>query len=239
MLSKSRTLFLLLGGMLVMLACQFLSPAPQSCVVHLPSSNRGMRHLHGETIAFTVDGMDWTAQVDCKTGKLVDGQPVRPQRAREVMIPVADSAYRLITSDPSISMKEYRANGSHIRIEMDGRYYVAALYADPGSFGRALVSYFIGGQAVDGMLHMHCYNRSDGQDHISLPVVAASWVVDKPATVALICAADNFILELSTEITSITLQQGPTPVPPTPGPTITPEPPGYQARLNAPLVPRS
>src|SRR5512142_2284703 len=146
---KSRTPFLLLGSLAFLLACQVLSPAPESCIVHMPSSNRGVRYAHGDRIAFTVDGMDWTAQVDCKIGQLVEGRPLRPQRAREIMMPVADSSYRLITSDPAISMEEYRVNGSHVRVELDGRYYVAALYAEPGTFGRALVSYFIGGQAAN------------------------------------------------------------------------------------------
>ncbi len=239
MISRFRMLILLLGSLALILACQALRPPRQSCTVRMPSARSVTQHWHGDEITFTVDGMDWTAKVDCNLGRLVEGQPVRPKRARELMIPVADSAYRLITTDPGITMDEYRKNGSHVRIQMDDRYYVAALYADPGSFGRALISYFMGGQTVDGMVSMHCYNRTVGQAHTSLPVIAASWIVDEPLTINLICSGRNFILELSTEITSIMLQQGPTPVPPTPGPTLTPEPPGYQARPKVPLVPHS
>ena len=225
MISRSKLPAMLLVGALSMLACQLPSPVRHSCRVDMPGTGwAGIRD--GEEINFVVDGMDWTATVDCTTGHLVDGQPVRPARAREIMIPVEDTSYRLITSDPNISMAESRENGSHIRIDMEGRYYVAVLSASAGNIGQAVVRYFMGGQTANGRAQIYCFNQTEGQEHTSLPLTSSMWAVSKPVTISLVCSGLGFILELSTDITSQMLGLGPTLAPATPAPTITPAPRG-------------
>lgn len=225
MMSRSKLSAMLLVGVLSMLACQLTSPVQQSCRVNMPGTGwAGMND--GEEINFVVDGMDWTATVDCTAGHLVDGQPVRPARAREIMIPVEETSYRLITSDPNISMAEWRENGSHIRIDMEGRYYVAVLSASAGNPGQAVVRYFMGGQTADGRAPIYCFNQTEGQEHTSLPVTSSMWTVSKPVAVSLACSGLGFILELSTDITSQMLGLGPTLAPTTPVPTIAPTPLG-------------
>jgi hypothetical protein len=223
--SKSRLPALLLVGMLLMFACQFLSPVRQSCRVNMPGLG-WVGHKDGEQITFTADGMDWEATVNCETGHLINGQPVRPSRAREILIPVEDTSYRLITADPDISMAEYRANGSHVRIDMKDRYYVAVLSASPGNMGQVMVRYFMGGQTHDGMAQLYCYDHTKGQQHTSLPAMASMWNVSKPVLLSLVCSGHGFILELSTDITSAMLGIGPTLPPAVEVPTMTPDPPG-------------
>ncbi len=229
-MSKSKLPALLLILILPMLACQMLRPPRARCRVNMPSVG-WVQHFDGDEISFTVDGVEWKATVDCKAGQLVDGQPVPPARAREMLIPVDDSTYRLITSDPKISMVEDRQNGSHVRINLDGGYYLAVLSASPGSLDHAMVRYFMGGQFADGIEHMHCYNRTKGEEHTSLPGLSSMWTLSEPVTVNLVCSGRDFILEVSTQVTAQMLSLGPTPVPPTPGPTITPVPPGLHTAL--------
>jgi len=228
-MSKSKLRALLLIAILPMLACQFLRPAPARCRVNMPGAG-WVQHLHGDEISFAVDGMDWKATVDCVAGQLVEGQPVRPARAHEILIPVEDTSYRLITSDPDITMAEYRENGSHIRIDMDGRYYVVVLSATPGNLDHAMVRYFMGGETTEkSVAHIYCYDHTEGQEQTSLPVLSSMWTLSEPVTVSLVCSGKNFILDLSTEITSEMLRLGPAPVPVAPVPTITPVPPGLHS----------
>ncbi len=216
---------LLIIVVLPMLACQFLLPAPQSCRVNMPATG-WESHRTGDQVTFKVDAMEWRAQVDCETGQLVEGQPVKPERAKEIFIPVKESTYRLFTSDPSVTMIERHENGSHVRIDMDGGYYLVVLAASPGTLGSAAINYFMGGETPNGLVHLYCYNQTEGDEHTSLPGVAAMWTVDKPMAVSMVCSGRNFVLEVSTQVTQALLNQGPTPVPPTPGPTPTPQPPG-------------
>ncbi len=227
MRSRSRLPALLLIVILPMFACQYLAPAPQTCRVNMPGAG-WVEHRQGDVIPFKVDGVDWKATVDCKLGRLVDGRPVPPVHAREIMIPVADTQYRLITSDPGMTMSEFRVNGSHVRIASHDGFYLVALSTGPASFGQAWVQYFMAGQANKGLLRIYCYNRTEGQAHTSLPVIGYAWTTEKAATVSLICSGRDFILEITSEITPLMLAQGPTPVPPTPGPTPTSQPPGLQ-----------
>ncbi len=225
MRSRSTLPTLLLIVILPMFACQYLAPAAPTCRVDMPGTG-WVQHRQGDEITFTVEDVDWKAKVDCKSGHLVDGYPVRPERAREIMIPVEDTQYRLITSHADITMEEYRENGSHVRIAAGASYYVVSLSASPASLGHALVSYFMAGQADNGLLRIYCYNRTEGQEHTSLPAVGAAWTIEKAAAVSLICSGRDFILEITTDVTPLMLTQGPTPVPATPGPTLTPQPPG-------------
>src|SRR5512138_525734 len=210
MLSRSRLPALLLIGILPLFACQLLVPAPQSCRVNLPGIG-WVEHQHGDTISFTVDKIVWSAQVDCKLGHLVEGQPARPERAREFQIPVEQTTYRLITADTDIFMAEYRDNGSHVRIEHGKDYYVAALSAAPAAMGQAMISYFMVGQRGDAAAHLYCYNHTEGAEQTSLPVIAAMWSQARPATVSLVCSGRDFILEITAPITEQMLSQGPTP----------------------------
>ena len=225
MRSRSTLPALLLIIISPMFACQFLAPTPETCRVDLPGAG-WVQHSHGDEVAFTEDGIAWTATVDCRSGHLENGEPVRPERAREIMIPVEDTAYRLITSDPAISMSEYRDNGSHVRIDDEDNYYVAVLAASPGALGNATIRFFMAGQAEAGVIHVHCYNRTEGEEHTSLPGLGSMWTTGRPVTINLVCSGQDFILEISTGITPLMLEQGPTPVPATPAPTPTPEPPG-------------
>jgi hypothetical protein len=224
---RSRTTLptLLLIVILPMFACQYLAPVPQTCRVKMPGAG-SVEHRQGDEITFTVDNVDWQATVDCKIGRLVDGHPVRPARAREVMLPVEDTQYRLITPDAHITMSEYRENGSHVRIDTEDGYYVVSLSTGPASLGHAWVRYFMAGQADDGLLRIYCYNRTEGEEHSSLPVVGYAWTLERPVAVSLICSGRDFILEITSDITPLMLSQGPTPVPPTPGVAPTLEPPG-------------
>ncbi len=206
-------------------ACQFLRPAPQSCRVDMPVTG-WESHRTGDQVTFKVDAMEWKAQVDCRTGHLVDGQPVKPERAKEIFIPIEDSTYRLFTSDPRVTMIEHRENGSHVQIDINGGRYLVVLSASPAALGSAAIKYFMAGETPSGLVHLYCYDRTEGEEHIALPGVAAVWTVDKPTTISLICSGRNFVLEVSTQVTQTLLNQGPTPVPPTPGPTLTPQPPG-------------
>ncbi len=224
MASRSKLPALLIV-VLSLLACQFLRPAPRACQVNLPAVGQ-VTHSNGDQVTFTMDEISWSAQVDCASGHLVEGQPVRPYHAREIMIPVEESSYRLISSDPNASMKEYHENGSHVRIDVNGGYYAVVLSASPGIQGQAMVSYFMAGENAQGIVHLHCYNRTRGEDHVSMPTIAAMWTVTEAVPVSLVCSGQNFILEASTDITDGMLKQGPTLVPPTPGPTLTPEPLG-------------
>ncbi len=228
MTSRSTLRALLLMMVIPMFACQFLQPAPKDCRVKMPSAG-WVAYRHGDEINFNVGGMKWRANVDCSAGRLVDGQPVRPERAREILIPVEDSTYHLITADPDVSMSEYRADGSHVRIDLGDSYYVAVLSAWPGILGNATVRYFIGGQSDAGIVPLYCYDQTENADHTSVPVLASMWTVSKAMTVSLVCSGPGFILELSTDVSDVLLKQGPTPVPATPAPTITPEPPGGHA----------
>ena len=225
MRSRSTLPALLLIIILPMLACQYLAAGPSTCRVELPGSGQ-VQYRQGDEVAFTEDGIGWKAMVDCKSGQLVDGDPVRPERAREILIPVEDTTYRLITSDPGISMTEFRGNGSHVRIDDVDSYYHAVLEASPASFGSAMMRFFMAGQTDDGVVHVHCYNRTEGEEHTSVPGLGAMWTTSRPTTVALVCSGRDFILEFSTKVTPVILRQGPTLIPPTPGPTPTPEPPG-------------
>ncbi len=225
MTSRSKLLALLLIVVLPTLACQMLLPAQNSCRVNMPATG-WILHRNGEQVTFKIDAVDWRATVDCSAGHLVDGEPVRPQPAKEILIPVQDSTYRLLTSDPRVSMIEQHTNGSHVRIDADGAYYLVNLVASPAALGNAAVSYFMAGQAAHGVVHLYCYNRTPDEPHTSLPGIAAQWIVQKPVTVSLICSGRNFVLEASTVITSTMLRHGPTPIPMTPVPTITPEAPG-------------
>ncbi len=226
MTCKPKLLALLLVVVLPMLACEMVMPAQTSCRVNMPVTG-WVLHRNGEQVTFKVDAMDWSAKVDCSSGHLVDGQPVRPQRAKEILIPVEGSTYRLITPDPHVTMGEEHINGSHVRIDTGDAYYLVNLLASPGALGDAAVSYFMGGQAPHGLVHLYCYNRTPGEEHTSLPAIAAVWTVEEPVTVSLICSGPNFVLEVATEVTSMMLSQGPTPVPATAAPTITPAPPGW------------
>ncbi len=226
MAPKSKLLALLLIVALPMLACQMIIPAQASCRVHMPATG-WVLHRNGEQVTFKVDAMDWSAKVDCSSGHLVDGQPARPQRAKEISIPVEDSTYRLITTDPRVSMAEEHINGSHVRIDTGDAYYLVNLAASPAALGDAAVSSFMGGQAPNRLVHLYCYNRTPGEEHTSLPAIAAEWTVDRPVTISLICSGRNFVLEVSTEVTSAMLRQGPTSIPATAAPTITPAPPGW------------
>ncbi len=207
------------------LACQMLQPAQKSCRVDMPAAG-WTSYRNGEQISFRVEEMDWTARVDCSAGHLVDGEPARPPRAKEIFIPVENTTYKLFTSDPDVSMTEHHENGSDVRIDAEGAYYLIYLSADPAAFGDASVSYFMGGQAEKGLVHLYCYDRTPGEEHTSVPTIAALWTVERPVTVSLVCSGRNFVLELSTEITSAMLSEGPTTVPATPAPTITPAAPG-------------
>lgn len=126
-------------------------------------------------------------------------------------------------------MREDRENGSHIRIETDDRYYVAVLTAEPGSFGQAMIRYFMGGEASGRLLNVYCYNQTKGEQHTLLPGVGALWNESNPVIVSLICSTRDFVLEVSTDISPQMLRQGPTLPPLTPVPTITPEPPGFHS----------
>ena len=218
------TLPSLMVGVLAMLACQFLSPVKQTCLVHIPGTT-GVQYHDGDEIAFAVDDVDWKANVDCSMGRLVEGQPIRPADAREISLAVMDSTYRLITADPNVAMVEYRANGSHVRIDVDDRYYVAVLSASSGNLGHAVVRYFIAGEGKEGILHLYCYNQTKAQDHTALPGMASMWSEDKPVTVSLVCSGHSFILELSTQIGSGMLSAGPTPQRVMPASTEAPSPP--------------
>ncbi len=226
MASKSKLLALLLIVVLPTLACQMVLPAQKSCRVNMPTTGWEL-HRNGEQIIFRVDAMDWRAKVDCSSGRLVDGQPLRPERAKEILIPVEESFYRLITTDQNVSMVEQHTNGSHVRIDANGVYYLVYVGAAPASRGNASVSYFMGGQATNGLVHLYCYNRTLGEAHTSLPGIAALWTVEKPVIISLICSGRNFVLEVSTEVTASMLSQGPTPIPATAAPTMTPQPPGW------------
>ncbi|MGE5073767.1 MAG: hypothetical protein ACM3MF_10085 [Anaerolineae bacterium] len=226
MTSKSTLPALLLIVVLPMFACRMLQPAQKSCRVNMPETG-WILHRNGDTVRFKVDAVDWSAKVDCSSGHLVEGEPARPQRAKEFFIPVGSSTYRLITSDPNVTMTEHHKNGSHIRIDAGAVYYLVNIMAVPGARGNALVSYFMGGQAEHDIVHLYCYNRTEGDEQTSLPGIAAMWTVDRASTVSLVCSGKNFVLEASTDITADLLSQGPTPVPVTPVPTITPEPPGW------------
>lgn len=225
MKTKSMLPALLLIVALPALACQMLQPAPKSCRVDMPTAG-WTSYPNGEQVSFQVDEMRWTARVDCAAGQLVDGEPARPARARQILIPVENTTYKLFTADPEVSMAERHENGSHVRIDADGAYYLVYLSADPAAFGDASVSYFMGGQAGEDLVHLYCYDRTPGKEHTSVPAIAAVWTVEKPVTVSFVCSGRDFVLEVTTEITSAMLSQGPTPVPATPAPTITPEPPG-------------
>lgn len=225
MASKSTLPALLLLVVLPMFACQMFQPAQQNCQVNLPEVG-WVSHRNGDKVMFRVDAVDWSAKVDCSAGHLVEGEPARPQRAREIFIPVGNSTYRLITTDSEVSMTEHRENGSHIRIDAGDTYYLVNLVSVPGTLGRAIVSYSMGGQAEHGVVHLYCYNRTEGEEHTSLPGLAAMWTVDKVSTVSLICSGRSFLLEVSTDVTTELLKQGPTTVPATAAPTITPAPPG-------------
>lgn len=216
---------LLLMVVFPMLACRVLSPAQKSCRVNMPASG-WQSYRHGQQVAFKIDTMDWKATVDCNAGQLVDGEPARPQRAKEILIPVEGSTYRLITTDRDMSMTERHENGSHVRIDTGGAYYLVSLVAAPATLGHASISYFMGGQTSSGLARIYCYNQTPGVEHTSLPGIAAVWTVDKPVTVSLVCSGRDFVLEASADITMIMLKQGPTPVPATPAPTITPAAPG-------------
>jgi hypothetical protein len=216
---------LLLIVVFPMLACQMLLPAPRSCRVNTPASG-WVSYRNGEQVAFRVDTMDWKATVDCASGQLVDGQPARPERAKEILIPVGESAYKLITTDPDVSMSERHQNGSHVRIVSGNAYYLVSLTAVPAAMGNVAVSYFMGGQASGRLVHLYCYNRTAGEQHASLPALAAMWTVDQPVSVSLICSGRNFVLEASAAVTMSMLRQGPTVIPAMPAPTITPAAPG-------------
>ncbi len=226
MRSRSRLPALLLIVVLPMFACQFLAPTPPTCRVNMPGAG-WVQHRQGDEISFTVDGIDWKATVDCKLGRLVEGRPVEPTRAREIILPVEDTQYRLITSDPGLTMSEFRVNGSHVRIASHDGYYLVALSTGPASLGHAWVQYFMAGQAEKGLMRIYCYNRTEGQEHTSLPVVGYAWTMETAVTVSLVCSGRDFILEITSQITPLMLAQGPTPVPPTPGPIPTPPPPGF------------
>ncbi len=223
--SRSTLPALLLIVILPMFACQYLAPAVPTCRVKMPGAG-WVEHRQGDEIVFAVENVDWKATVDCNIGRLVDGHPVRPTRARETMIPVAETQYRLITSRADITMAEYRDNGSHVRIQGNNGYYIVALSTGPASLGHAWVQYFMAGQAEDGLMRIYCYNQTEGEQQTSLPVIGFAWTMERPVTISLICSGRDFILEITSEITPLMLTQGPTPVPPTPGPTPTPEPPG-------------
>ncbi len=225
MKTRSMLSALLLIVALPALACQMLQPAPASCRVNMPAAGwTSVRN--GDQISFKVEDVAWTAKVDCSSGHLVDGEPARPARAKEIFIPVENTTYKIFTTDPDVSMAEHHDNGSDVRIDADGVYYLVHLSAEPAAFGDASVSYFMGGQAEEGVVHLYCYDRTPGEPHISMPAIAGVWTVEKPVTVSFVCSGRDFVLEVSTEITSAMLSQGPTPVPVTPAPTITPEPPG-------------
>ncbi len=227
-MSKSKLPAMLLIVVMPILACQFLRPAAAHCRVKMPAVG-WVEHSDGDEISFAIEGMDWKATVDCDSGRLVEGQPVRPAHAREMMIPVEDSSYRLITSDPNISMSEDHQHGSQIRIDAGDTYYVAVLSAFPGNLGSAIVRYFMGGQTDEGMVHMYCFSLTEGEKHISMPVMTSQWTVSEPVTVSLVCSGRNFILELSTEISQRMLRQGPTETATPPIPTLTPIPPGFHS----------
>ncbi len=229
-MSKSKLSAMLLIVVLPMFACQFLRPGMASCRVNMP--DRGwVSYRDGSVIKFAMDGTDWTARVDCSSGQLVDGQPVAPAHAHETVIPVEETSYRLLTSDPGIKMVEYHENGSHVRIEDGDTYYVAVLSFFPGNLGQAVVRYFMGGQAPNGMVHMYCYDRTPGEPHTALPVMTRIWTVSEPVAVSMVCAGHNFILELSAEISPAVLGRGPTPTPTLDVPTLTPDPPGLHTGL--------
>src|SRR5512138_2636213 len=150
--SRSLLPTLLLIVVLPMFACQFLAPTSETCGVDLPGTGWA-QHRQGDEVAFTQDGVDWTAKVDCRDGHLEEGQPVRPERAREIIIPVENTTYRLITADSGISMNEYRGNGSHVRIDDADSYYVAVLEALPGNLGSSMVRFFMAGEMDQGLVH--------------------------------------------------------------------------------------
>ncbi len=228
MIPRSRLAILLLIVAIITLACQLLVPAKESCRVNAPTTG-WKAFSDGDEISFTVDNIEWTATVDCGIGHLVDGQPARPSGGRQLAVTVAGTSYKLTTTDQSLSMSEYRENGSHIRIDMSDRYYVAVLAAEPGNFGQAMIRYFMGGEASGHLQKIYCYNQTKGEQHTSLPAVGGMWNESKPVVVNLICSARDFVLEISTEISPQMLQQGPTLPPVTPVPTITPEPPGWHS----------
>lgn len=228
MTSRSELLVLLLIVVSPMFACQMLRPEEKSCRVNLPTLGWAS-YRNGEQVMFKVDAMDWRAKVDCAAGHLVDGRPARPERAKEIRIPVENSTYHLITADSDVSMTECRENGSHVRIDAGDAYYLVSLTAAPAApaaLGSAAVSYFMGGEAPSGLVQLYCYNLTPGEEHTRLSALAAMWTVDKPVTVSLVCSGRNFVLEVSTSITADMLKQGPTPIPATPAPTITPDAPG-------------
>lgn len=230
MISKRTLPALLLIAVLPTLACQLLRPARARCRVRMP--DRGwVEYWHGDEIAFSVDGIDWKAAVDCEAGQLVEGDPVHPARAREILIQVEDTSYRLITSNPDAAMAEYRENGSHIRIETGYGYYVAVLSASPANFDHAMVRYFMGGQTAQGVTHVHCYNHTGDLPHTALVSVGLLWTLSKPATVSLLCSGTDFILEMTTQVTPEMLELGPTPVPALPVQPVTPTPPGLESGL--------
>jgi hypothetical protein len=208
---------------LLVLSCQSLLPAKLSCRVNIPTIG-WMEQRDGDQITFTVDQTQWRARVDCKGGRMVDGEPVRPAGGRQMSLTVAESTYKVTTTDTNLSMVEYRENGSHIRIDEGDRYYVAVLTASSGGFGQAVISYFMGGQAASNIVPMYCYNQTKGEAHTSLLSLSSMWSESNPVTVNLVCSGQDFILELSTDITPEMLRQGPTapavlPPPVTPGPS--------------------
>jgi hypothetical protein len=193
----------------LMLACQLVRPPNLACRVNMPGVG-WTQHRDGDEISYMVDQIKWQAKVDCNSSHLVDGQPLKPAGAREISLEVADTVYRLTTTDAHMSMAEYRENGSHVRIDVDDRYYVAVLTASRGGFGQAVVSYFLGGQAAGNIVRMYCYNQTRGEAHTPLLSLSAMWSESNPVTVNLVCSARDFILELSTNITSTMLKEGPT-----------------------------